>query len=219
MNDAYSGTGLLDGTAYPVGATFAGGDATYGGLGATALEPPPALPVPDAVAAAPAPTLETRLFDGGFITGGQLEEIVREQSLSGRSAEEIVRERGYVAPGVVDRLLGRVPPPEIGSFELVPPAPAPATELPAVGVADPLPVPAEPEPAPASPAPPKLAFDLAVTLRCGAALTAAHGSLEAAQEAACTLVAASADEWLSFGSGYLRGGEAVAVEIRPRLLS
>lgn len=217
MNDAYSGTGLLDGTAYPVGATFAGGDATYGGLGATALEPRAG--ALDAVAAAPAPTLETRLFDGGFITGEQLEEIVREQSLSGRSAEEIVRERGYAAPGVVDRLLGRVPPPEIGSFELVPPAPAPATELPAVGVADPLPVPAEPEPAPASPAPPKLAFDLAVTLRCGAALTAAHGSLEAAQEAACTLVAAGADEWLSFGSGYLRGGEAVAVEIRPRLLS
>jgi hypothetical protein len=203
MNDAHGGIGVLDGTAYLAATPY------HGGLGAAAVAPAPALEAAPAVAAFE-PTLESRLFDGGFITRDQLDEIAREQALSARPAEEIVRERAYVAPGIVDRLLGRVPPPAIGSFELAPqpatvePQPAPAV------AADPLPV-AQPRP--------ELAFDLVVTLRAGTAVAAPHDSLAAAQAAARTLVGAGADEWLAVGAGYVRGGEAVAVEVRPRLLS
>jgi hypothetical protein len=103
-----------------------------------------------------------------------------------------------------------VPPPAIGSFDLAPQSPV-VEPAPARLVA--------PDPLPAAPPRPELAFDLVVTLRTGAAVAAVHDSLEAAQAAARALVDAGADEWLALGAGYVRSGEAVAVEIRPRLLS
>lgn len=212
MDDAHSGIGF-DGNAYD-GSAYGGNgygvygngtvvDAAYGSVQAGLVAEPHA--------PAAEPTLESRLFDGGFISADQVAEIAREQAASGRSTEEIVSERGFVAPGVVDRLLGRVPPPAIGSFDLaalpvVEPATAAAVEPEPSAATDELPAPVE-----------RVAFDVVVTLRGGSVLTASQPSLEDARVAARSLVRAG-DEWLELGSSFFRSAEAVAVEIRARLL-
>jgi hypothetical protein len=103
-------------------------------------------------------SLEALLFHGGLITADQLGDLIREQTATGTSVEELVRSKGYVQPEVLDRLLGKTAAaaaaavPEAGGFsapiELVP-----ATEAPAAAVVpEPVPTPISvPEPVAVAP--------------------------------------------------------------------
>jgi hypothetical protein len=86
--------------------------------------PPAAAPIPEGA------SLDSRLFDGGFIDAEQRNAIIHEHATTGAPVEGIVRARGLVHPEVLDRLLGRPPQPQ-QQQPLAAPAPAaPQTHAP-----------------------------------------------------------------------------------------
>jgi hypothetical protein len=77
-------------------------------------------------AAPAAPAIETILLEAGMITVDQLTEVVRARIATGRPSEELVLERGFVAPADLERLLGR----PVAPAEQARPTPAPVSEQP-----------------------------------------------------------------------------------------
>lgn len=121
---------------------------------------PAAAAAPNPAESTAPPSLETILFKAGLITADQLGEVVLERVQSGRSAGEIVVERGLVSREVLAGLLAAQAAAEAAHAPAVEPepvaepvaAPAPvgfaAPPLLAPSVAEPEPI-AAPEPAPA----------------------------------------------------------------------